>query len=185
MSLSHFLEAKHLKICNISINNTESYAKRYFSFCNKKCMSDCNEMHFSKLYPTDSPTPNSTTINLIPLNSHHIQYIETMKTDINQLIYDLGGVVGLWFGLYALSIVNFILFLYKVFNKMHQIIDAINNQPISKYEIVLNLSKTFLEFILIMYLHFKYYIYLFIKLVRNIIQKCIHNLLLIVCTNIV
>ncbi len=56
---------------------------------------------------------NSTikTINLIPLESPHINYIEILKIDIDQLIYTLGGLIGLWFGLSPMTITDLVLYL--------------------------------------------------------------------------
>jgi hypothetical protein len=45
-----------------------------------------------------------TKVELFPLRSQRIQYTETLNMDFNQLIYNCGGTLGLWFGLSPLSI---------------------------------------------------------------------------------
>jgi putative component of membrane protein insertase Oxa1/YidC/SpoIIIJ protein YidD len=45
---------------------------------------------------------------VIPKKSPHIAYIETLKTDINLLIYNCGGVIGLWFGISPITAVDLI-----------------------------------------------------------------------------
>jgi hypothetical protein len=54
-------------------------------------------------------------INLFPLNRPHVRYTETMQTDINHLIYTLGGIIGLWFGLMPLDLTDLFLYLQRFF----------------------------------------------------------------------
>ena len=42
---------------------------------------------------------------LFPSEKPFIKYIYTPKMDINQLVYDVGGIIALWFGLSAYSII--------------------------------------------------------------------------------
>jgi hypothetical protein len=48
---------------------------------------------------------------MIPSESPFIRYILTPKSDINHLIYSLGGIAGLWFGLSAYASFNHAFFL--------------------------------------------------------------------------
>ncbi len=52
---------------------------------------------------------NETVLELIPQKSPRVACIEVWKTDFNKMIYNFGGVLGLWFGLSPLSFVDFIL----------------------------------------------------------------------------
>jgi hypothetical protein len=44
-----------------------------------------------------------------------MEYIETLKTDFNQLIYNCGGIIGLWFGLSSMSIAQ----LFTIISSVH------------------------------------------------------------------
>jgi hypothetical protein len=46
--------------------------------------------------------------NLYPKKTPRIAYIETLKTDLDRLIYNCGGVFGLWFGLTPTKAVDLI-----------------------------------------------------------------------------
>jgi hypothetical protein len=48
---------------------------------------------------------NETVLEVIPLKSR-IAYIETLKTDLNRMIYDCGGVLVLWFGISPIKAVD-------------------------------------------------------------------------------
>jgi hypothetical protein len=56
---------------------------------------------------------HQTIINLIPKSLPLIKYSETFKTDFDNLIYNFGGLFGLWFGLSAISISDLALILEK------------------------------------------------------------------------
>ncbi len=47
---------------------------------------------------------NETILRIFAIKSPHIEYIKTLNIDLNQLIYNCGGIFGLWFGLSPLSI---------------------------------------------------------------------------------
>jgi hypothetical protein len=65
---------------------------------------------------------NVTKVNLIPNDFPHIRFIETFKTDSNQLIYNLGGILGLWFGLSSISIAQLIPFIQQRLKKKYILI---------------------------------------------------------------
>src|ERR1700723_3288833 len=48
---------------------------------------------------------NDSRFILFPSEKPFIKYIYTPKMDINQLVYDVGGIIALWFGLSAYSII--------------------------------------------------------------------------------
>jgi hypothetical protein len=42
---------------------------------------------------------NKTKLNLIPAEFPHLRFVEKLKLDMNQLVYNLGGIIDLWFEL--------------------------------------------------------------------------------------
>jgi len=49
---------------------------------------------------------SETILEIIPKNSLHFEYIETLKMNFDQLIYNCGGVLGIWFGLSIVKILD-------------------------------------------------------------------------------
>jgi hypothetical protein len=49
-------------------------------------------------------------INLMPMNKFVIRFIEIFQNDLNQLIYECGGIVGLWFGIYPVKAVDLLMY---------------------------------------------------------------------------
>jgi hypothetical protein len=61
---------------------------------------------------------NRTILNIIPKVSVKPQYSESLKTDLNELIYNCGGIIVLWSGLSAVSITyGTIVFVFTKFRK--------------------------------------------------------------------
>ena len=85
--------------------------------CDDKCHSNCGA-NFYKFYSKKKKIINSTKLNLIPITSNHLRFVETFKSDFNYLIYNIGGVMSLWFGLYPLSFVQFFSFCNKTFKRI-------------------------------------------------------------------
>ena len=97
---------------------------RILEYCNAKFSIECNSIHLEAVF--EFYKSNSTKLYLIPINSKHIRYLENFKSDINELIYNLGGIIGLWFGLSSISLINLIVFVFndisKLFHKCKQFI---------------------------------------------------------------
>jgi hypothetical protein len=62
---------------------------------------------------------NVTKVNLIPNDFSHIRFMETFKTDFNQLIYNLSGILGLWLGLSPISIAQFRYWIAMILMKLN------------------------------------------------------------------
>ena len=127
-----YLEKKMYKICDKDVNastlaNIKRFAFETLEYCNAKFSIECNSIHLETVF--EFYKSNSTKLYLIPINSKHIRYFETFKSDINELIYNLGGIIGLWFGLSSISLINLIVFLFndisKLFHKCKQFILSI------------------------------------------------------------
>ncbi len=80
--------------------------KRAQKFCKTQCLQYCNQINLiSELeYSLSTNKSEDILINIIPVNRLNIRYIETFQTDINDFIYELGGTIGLWFGLSPVSL---------------------------------------------------------------------------------
>jgi hypothetical protein len=84
--------------------------------CAAKCFpSTCNQLYYQYITKTFS-LANKTKLNLIPAEFPHFRFVETLKLDVNQLVYNLGGIIGLWFGLSPVSIAYFLTILRSNLN---------------------------------------------------------------------
>jgi len=78
------------------------------SDCKLKCKPNCRFNSFDLFTHFDgykNSLLNDSRVILFPSEKPFIKYIYTPKMDINQLVYDLGGIIALWFGLSAYSII--------------------------------------------------------------------------------
>jgi uncharacterized protein YdcH (DUF465 family) len=111
---------KHLlnegyRICATNISVNKSILTEWQIKCSKNCSIGCKETHFEKqikFYRKLDKNITTKRINIIPMKTAHIQYLEKLKIDFNQLIYTCGGIVGLWFGLSPNQISNLILIVF-------------------------------------------------------------------------
>jgi len=102
------LKIKNYKFCSQNvINASTQYLENIIEVCYSKCPVKCNLIYY-EVYMNSIQSHNSTKLNLIPISSHHMRYTETLTMGVNEFIYNLGGVMGLWFGLSPLSMVYLI-----------------------------------------------------------------------------
>ena len=66
----------------------------YLKSCFRNCNSDCNAIYYN-CYINKQKSFNSTKLNLIPITSNHLRFVETFKTDLNEFIYNVGGIMSL------------------------------------------------------------------------------------------
>jgi hypothetical protein len=95
-------------------------------------------------------------VELIPKKSPRIAYIETLKIDLNYLVYNCGGVFGLWFGLTPAKAVDLIQNLFQILGisrnkikKISQLLFTIFKRCIHRiititYQFIRNLFSNFL-----------------------------------------
>jgi hypothetical protein len=76
--------------------------------CAKICKRKCHSLNFDTKIQVSKHFSNKTILEIIPLKTPRIAYIETWKTDFNQLIYNCGGTLGLWFGITPVKVVDLI-----------------------------------------------------------------------------
>jgi hypothetical protein len=114
---------KHLlnegyRICPTNISVDESVLTEWQIKCSKNFPIGCKETHFEKqikFYRKLDKNITTKRINFIPTKTAHIEYLEQLKIDFNQLIYTCGGIGGLWFGLSPNQISNLILIVFHYF----------------------------------------------------------------------
>jgi hypothetical protein len=95
------------KFCEYS-NATIDSIKKIEVECRKRSKPKCNSILFNSKVETIKLLSNETILEFIPQKTPRIAYTETYKTDFNRLIYNCGGVLGLWFGLSTVDIFNYL-----------------------------------------------------------------------------
>jgi len=56
---------------------------------------------------------NQSIVKIFPSEKQYIKYIYSQKMDFDQLIYQIGGIIGLWFGYSALSLMHLLIEISK------------------------------------------------------------------------
>ncbi len=87
-------------------------------YCISFCLPKCETINFDTKVEKKSYQSRETIIEVHPLKSRHMEYIETLKTDFNQLIYNCGGIIGLWFGLSSINITDLLTILWSVWLRL-------------------------------------------------------------------
>jgi hypothetical protein len=108
------------KFCSTEVKGNLSQIERILIKCVETFDPDCNvELFETELKSTELKGKlNRTILNIIPKVLIKPQYSESLKTDLNELIYNCGGIMGLWFGLSAVSITyDTIIFLFTILPK--------------------------------------------------------------------
>jgi hypothetical protein len=95
--VTYYFLKKGYKLCNsLEVN---SKALIISNHCKKICKPKCNFVNFVTKFDFSKHDSNKTVVEVIPKKLPRIAYTETLKTDFNRLVYDCGGILGLWFGL--------------------------------------------------------------------------------------
>jgi hypothetical protein len=114
--IEYDLKINGYKFCSTEIMGNLSQIERIFTKCVQTFDPECDVELFEtelKLIEFKGEL-NRTILNIIPEVSVKPQYSESLKTDLNELIYNCGGIIGLWFGLSAVSITyGTIIFFFK------------------------------------------------------------------------
>jgi hypothetical protein len=115
----YFLK-KFYKFCDISHDlgniSSENYVIENISRkCRNICKMKCNSLNFDIKIHISKHVLNETVLEVIPKKSPRIAYIETLKTDFNRLIYNCGGVLGLWFGISAMNAVDLLRYIAVIY----------------------------------------------------------------------
>jgi hypothetical protein len=112
---------KFCKISNVVNNHTHNThthnphtidtVKKIIAECNYLTKPKCNLITFNSKIETTKLLSNETILEFIPQKTPRIAYTETYKTDFDRFIYNSGGVVGLWFGLTPIKLVDILKYL--------------------------------------------------------------------------
>jgi len=94
------------------LNSTLSLEKKFE--CLSKCETKCETISFETRMDSTKSKTNQTILEIIPIVSPMIRYKEFFSTDLNQLIYNCGGTLGLWFGISPIKFADSISLLTKL-----------------------------------------------------------------------
>jgi hypothetical protein len=103
------LVKNYYKICDYSVLANSSLLQRIWDECVKECPEKCDSINFDTKIEVIEKGLKETIVEIIPSHSPRIVYKETLNTDINRLIYNCGGILGLWFGLTPVNITDLLL----------------------------------------------------------------------------
>jgi hypothetical protein len=98
---------KFCKHSNVSIDSL----KEIYAECIKRPKPKCNTISLNPKIETTKLLSNETILEFIPHKTPRIAYTETYKTDFDGFIYNFGGVVGLWFGITPIKLVDILKYL--------------------------------------------------------------------------
>jgi hypothetical protein len=104
--------------CQDKFGSNSSIFDRIRTIFSKKCTQVCSNecesnMYEYKLISKSFIESNESIIKIFPSEKPHIKYVYSAKMDFDQLIYKIGGIIGLWFGLSAFSLFNSLIALWK------------------------------------------------------------------------
>jgi len=123
------IEFNKFRLCPINMTFNETIISHVRNLCKNKCIVGCSHKYYyikGKMIGSS----NETIVNLIPKSLPLIKYSETFKTDFDNLIYNFGGLFGLWFGLSAISISDLALIMKSLFEYLifrNKILNTIRN----------------------------------------------------------
>src|SRR5687768_9045648 len=75
----------------------------------------CADIDYNIQTDTSDNFSNETIINIIPKQIPHIQYNQKPKMNFEQLLYNFGGITGIWFGWSAVTTNYIMLSIFKIF----------------------------------------------------------------------
>ncbi len=104
---------KFCENCSVSLDNSTVFS--ITNQCNKICKPKCNLLNFDTKIQVSKHVSNKTIFEIIPTKTPRIAYIETLKTDFNRLIYNCGGILGLWFGITPIKAVDLLQYVPKIY----------------------------------------------------------------------
>jgi hypothetical protein len=104
---------KFCKDCAVSLDNSTAFSIN--NQCEKNCKPKCNSLNFDTKIQVSKHVSNKTILEIIPTKTPRIAYIETLKTDFDRLIYNFGGILGLWFGITPIKAVDLIQYIPKIY----------------------------------------------------------------------
>ena len=110
------------KLCPYFHNITLNSSQNIMIKCINNCKFGCNQQYLNvRKYEINGKNDRKTTINFFPKYIINFDFKETVKMDFNDLIYECGGIIGMWLGWSFISISSvienikiFISYIYKI-----------------------------------------------------------------------
>jgi hypothetical protein len=100
----------------IKLQNLENNRKLLEPCERTKCLTECDaNVYEHDLISRSYGESEGAIVKIVPAQKPHIKYICMQKKDFYELFYEIGGIVGLWFGYSAFS---FIYFLFTISNRI-------------------------------------------------------------------
>jgi len=82
--------------------------------CGDICLPECETVYYNIITKQFQDKKVGTFVKIFPIKFPHFIYTETLNMDFHQLIYNCGGILGLWFGLSPLSLDDLVKILRSV-----------------------------------------------------------------------
>ena len=122
-------------------NNRSYDLNEKYLICEKITQIDCKITTF-KVEKQSIFINSSTIVNIIPKQSHKMDFIETMKMSENDLFYNLGGIVGIWIGWSVVSFSSFFILSKNILNELYSLIKRqIKNLP-RKFNLIIDICAS-------------------------------------------
>jgi hypothetical protein len=133
------------RICDTEYSN-ESMIYSLREKCLQNCSNECESINFNTKLEIRSKEVMETIVEIFPIKSLHFRYIETLKMDFNQLIFNCGGILGLWFGWTAISVVDLVtifrLVIRFVKSRIHKLFSRINLWILEFRYLIINILES-------------------------------------------
>jgi hypothetical protein len=107
---------KFCEYCSVSLD--KSKVSSIENQCKETCKPLCTSLNFETKPQVSKHVSNKTILEIIPMKTPRIAYTETLKTDFDRLIYNCGGILGLWFGITPVKAVDLIQYIPKIYKNL-------------------------------------------------------------------
>ncbi len=97
VDLDKFILNRKYQFCDFDFISYYTESRKIISSCIDECVFRSEAHYFEQTHQTLQSVNNETILEIIPKKLSHFKYIETPKMSFEQLIYNCGGILGLWF----------------------------------------------------------------------------------------
>jgi hypothetical protein len=106
LDLESHIASRGYRICYKKIDYAKETSVQFE--CADICLPKCEAVYYNIMVSTKEFEDRKvgTFVKIFPIKFPHFIYTATLKMDFLQLIYNCGGILGLWFGLSPLSLDN-------------------------------------------------------------------------------
>jgi hypothetical protein len=108
------IASRRYRICYKKSDSAKEFSVK--RECRDICLPECETVYYNMMVLTKEFEDRKvgTFMKIFPIKFPHFIYTETLNMDFNQLIYNCGGILGLWFGLSPLSLDDLVKILRSV-----------------------------------------------------------------------